>query len=322
MKFVSTITMFSALILLSVSSLLANGPKEIRAKEFSRSNDLPAPVATSTSAVKWEEVFDGTTLPAGWQIIDNDGSGAAFSYAQSVAFTSGDTIFPDTAQSFLFSSFNNANGAGLIDEWVISPRLPMIAAGDSLVFYAGAIDDQFKDSLKVYVSTTDSLPGSFTEIAYFKVDGPFGAWNRYAFDMTAYAGSEVFVAVNYYIVAGGPTGNHSDNLWVDHFALVEGSTAVVEPVSGVADGYGLEQNYPNPFNPTTTISYSVPSNETVTLKVYDLTGRELVTLVNGQRHAAGKYRVTFDAARYASGVYFYAIQAGEYQSVRRMVLMK
>lgn len=187
-------------------------------------------------AIKWEEIFNDVVPPAGWQVIDNDGSGIAWEFRQDVSFTSGDTIFPQAGQSFWFSNYTNANVSGLIDEWLISPQLPLIEAGDSLRFYAGAIDGFFPDSLKVLVSTTNSVPSSFTEIAYFKVDGPIGAWNLYSFDLTPFAGSQIYVAVNYYIVDGGPSGNNSDNVWVDHFILEGQSTnARLQVIHNAAD---------------------------------------------------------------------------------------
>ena len=83
----------------------------------------------------------------------------------------------------------------------------------------------------------------------------------------------------------------------------------------------LGQNYPNPFNPTTEISFGVPKDEKVTLAVYDLLGRRVATLVNGEI-GAGFHTVTWDASRLASGVYIYRITAGNYVQSRRMLLMK
>ncbi len=177
------------------------------------------PTNYGVTAIKWEETFNTTTLPTDWTVVDNDGSGTFWEFRQIVTFTSGDTVNPQAGQSFWFSNFNNANTNGLIDEWLISPQLPMVENGDSLYFWAGAIDAGFDDSLKVMVSTTDTSLASFTQIGYFKVDGPVGSWHQYGFDMSAFAGSQVYVAVNYYIVDGGPSGNYSDNVWVDHFTL-------------------------------------------------------------------------------------------------------
>ncbi len=181
--------------------------------------------------IKWEETFNTTTPPSDWTILDNDGSGTAWEFRQVVAFTSGDTVYPQAGQSFWFSNFNNANSSGLIDEWIISPQLPMVSSGDSIYFYAGAIDAGYDDSLKVWVSTTDINPTSFTQIGYFKVDGPVGSWHQYGFDLSAFAGSQVHIAVNYYIVDGGPSGNYSDNVWVDHFIMTGSSGPAVIPIS-------------------------------------------------------------------------------------------
>jgi hypothetical protein len=94
--------------------------------------------------------------------------------------------------------------------------------------------------------------------------------------------------------------------------------------------YALSQNYPNPFNPTTVIRYSLSPNPSpngrgegvrVTLKVFDLLGREVATLVN-EKKDAGRYSVQWDASRLSSGVYFYTLQAGEYRDTKRMILLK
>ena len=85
--------------------------------------------------------------------------------------------------------------------------------------------------------------------------------------------------------------------------------------------FQLSQNYPNPFNPTTSIEYQVASIEKVSIKVYDVLGREITTLVNEQK-APGNYSVTFDASDLSSGIYFYQINAGEFNQTRKMILMK
>ena len=92
------------------------------------------------------------------------------------------------------------------------------------------------------------------------------------------------------------------------------------------DKYTLSQNYPNPFNPITRIEYTIPNNERgnnsfVQLKIYDLLGREVRTLVNNYQKA-GSYRVDFNGANLPSGVYFYRLQAGNYIQTRKLILMK
>lgn len=103
----------------------------------------------------------------------------------------------------------------------------------------------------------------------------------------------------------------------DDFGAITG----VERVNEVPTGFSLSQNYPNPFNPTTTIRYSIMQSARVTLKVYNMLGQEVATLVNGD-HAVGTFQVTFDAANLASGVYYYQLRAGDFTSVQRMVFLK
>lgn len=101
----------------------------------------------------------------------------------------------------------------------------------------------------------------------------------------------------------------------------------VETVEGQkAESYELSQNYPNPFNPSTVISYRLQSASNVTLRVYDLLGREIKTLVNGEQ-PAGQYQVRWNAddnkgASVASGIYFYRIDAGSFNSTRKMMLIR
>jgi hypothetical protein len=85
--------------------------------------------------------------------------------------------------------------------------------------------------------------------------------------------------------------------------------------------YALEQNYPNPFNPGTTINYSIPEDGFVRLKVYNLLGEEIITLVNSVQKA-GRYEVMFDASRFASGVYYYRMETAKYTSIKKMILLK
>jgi hypothetical protein len=89
----------------------------------------------------------------------------------------------------------------------------------------------------------------------------------------------------------------------------------------IPETYRLDQNYPNPFNPITTIRYQLPVECDVTLKVYDITGRVLETLVK-KRHSAGVHNVRFDGSDLCSGVYFYSIKAGEFTENRKLILMK
>jgi hypothetical protein len=95
----------------------------------------------------------------------------------------------------------------------------------------------------------------------------------------------------------------------------------VQNGSEIADSYGLYQNYPNPFNPVTKITFSIPQRGYVSLKVYDVNGKEISTLIEG-RMEKGFNSITFDGNRLASGVYFYRIISGEFRETKKMVLLK
>jgi hypothetical protein len=90
---------------------------------------------------------------------------------------------------------------------------------------------------------------------------------------------------------------------------------------GLVNEYSLDNNYPNPFNPTTTINYSIPSSEFVTLKVYDVLGNEVATLVNAEK-AAGSYEISWDADNKPSGIYFYQLKTQNFVETKKMILMK
>ncbi|MCU0413530.1 MAG: T9SS type A sorting domain-containing protein, partial [Ignavibacteriaceae bacterium] len=85
--------------------------------------------------------------------------------------------------------------------------------------------------------------------------------------------------------------------------------------------YSLEQNYPNPFNPSTTIEFSIPKSEIVSLKVFNVLGKEVATLINGQVET-GKHKIEYDATGLNSGVYFYKIESENYTETRKMILLK
>ncbi len=104
------------------------------------------------------------------------------------------------------------------------------------------------------------------------------------------------------------------------------STVGVADEPTIALVYDLKQNYPNPFNPSTVITYSIAKSGPVTVKVYDVIGREVATLVNGETQAAGEHQVTFSGASLrgglSSGVYFYRIESGSFRDVKKMMLVK
>lgn len=121
-------------------------------------------------------------------------------------------------------------------------------------------------------------------------------------------------------------GRNTISFWDIYAQQVNGDgnlgvvTGIAEEPNIVMD-FALLQNYPNPFNPSTTINFSVPSSEFVILKVYDVIGNELATLVNEEK-PAGSYEVNFNTSKLSSGIYFYRIQAGSFVETKKMILIR
>jgi endo-1,4-beta-xylanase len=109
-------------------------------------------------------------------------------------------------------------------------------------------------------------------------------------------------------------------LWLAQY-VKDNPTGVKEIASGLPSHYQLEQNFPNPFNPSTNIRYSIPQSSKVVLKVFDVLGREVQTLINTAQ-APGQYTVPFHAQDLCSGVYFYQLSAGTFTETRKLMLLK
>jgi len=149
------------------------------------------------------------------------------------------------------------------------------------------------------------------------------------------AASNQLSATNYYIWVGSNDGlarlSETDGFWEGSWKIYLLPNDVNREISEIPDQFELSQNYPNPFNPATTIKYSIPSTQTpllrgargvlVTLKVYDILGREVATLVNKEQKP-GRYEVTFDSSDHSSGIYIYTIIAGKYIDGKKMLLLK
>lgn len=110
---------------------------------------------------------------------------------------------------------------------------------------------------------------------------------------------------------------------ITYVLKANGVTAVKEPTDAnvIPSEFKIDQNYPNPFNPSTNIRYQLPSNSFVTIKVYDILGKEVATLVRGNE-SAGTHNVNFDASKLTSGVYIYTLNAGSFVQSKKMMLLK
>lgn len=160
----------------------------------------------------------------------------------------------------------------------------------------GANNFWFARGTEIYLSTNGgtnftssyNTPGSFNDIDFTIVNGCPQGWG---------------------VTASG--GIHK----------MRNATGITPTSLTVPDNYSLGQNFPNPFNPTTNINFSIPRSGLVTLKIYDMAGKEVVTLVNEVK-TAGSYIVGFNAANLASGAYFYRVTSGEFVDTKKMLLVK
>jgi len=132
-----------------------------------------------------------------------------------------------------------------------------------------------------------------------------------------------FSCPNGYIEGTNTTGLSPASLYIAQLNERLGGTTKIETGNNMSFpvDFKLFQNYPNPFNPSTNISFEVSTGSYVILKVYDIMGHNVSTIVNGYKNK-GKYTVNFDASKLASGVYFYLLRAGNFTQTRKMILMK
>ena len=120
---------------------------------------------------------------------------------------------------------------------------------------------------------------------------------------------------------GGPRPNPSGSMPDIGACESPLGTSGVEDEESIPNAFALQQNYPNPFNPSTTVKYSIPGMSKVSIRLFNLLGEEVATLVNEEK-VAGYYTIEFNAARLPSGVYFYQLQAGGFVETKKMLLLK
>jgi hypothetical protein len=166
------------------------------------------------------------------------------------------------------------------------------------------------DSVNVYFSLDDGLNWSEIISRYFYT-GNYGQYLWSVPDTTS----------DYCLVKIESSLNESIFDKSDQSFKIIDSTTSVDWDNDKSYSFALIQNYPNPFNPTTTIKIAIPKSSFISLKVYDLLGREVATLVNEEK-TAGNYEAEFNGSTLSSGIYFYKLQTENYTEVKKMILLK
>lgn len=283
------------------------------------------------SGTVFYELFNASVFPPpGWITINRDGGTlpAWFRGADTSAF------LPFEGSGFAANNFQRANGTYL-DDYLISPQVTGVGQPglvDSLVFHVRSQLNappapNFPDSLMVLLSSGGADTSSFNIVLdYFDV--PKGTWTRKAYVLTGRVppNSTVRVAFRYLLFNVQASGGSGDFIGIDAVRIVRTTALAVEPTIPAAT-FALEQNYPNPFNPTTHISYTIPasvsepSGTLVSLRVYNILGQKIATLVSERKHP-GRHTITFDGEKLPTGIYLYHLRVGNFNASRKMLLMR
>jgi len=208
---------------------------------------------------------------------------------------------------------NNANNPMTLAYSLNMVSMPMV----SLSFWHKYATEATYDFCYVEVSSDNGTTWN-TAASY---DGTLSTWTYVSLDISQYTNSSSQVKVRFRLTSDGSQvydGWYVDDIKITSFQVTPLSTGTV---GETPDSYKLSQNYPNPFNPVTLINFAIPKTGFVSLKVYDLLGKEVSSLVN-ETKAAGNYNVMFDASKLSSGIYFYKLETSSFTDTKKMVIIK
>ena len=192
----------------------------------------------------------------------------------------------------------------------------MLYATNHIIRFGGTFGNNYSPSeLAVTVGDTVTWQGTFSSHPLSSTSIPQGAVSFHNGSGSSFA-YVVQVSGNYnyecdFHASSGMTGSFSATI-----SSVEENSLSAQPAI-----FLLEQNHPNPFNPITTIRYHLPITSNVELSIYNLLGQKIETLVS-EKQSVGQHQVQWDAGQHANGIYYYLIKIGEFQDVKRMVLVK
>ncbi|NWF49666.1 MAG: T9SS type A sorting domain-containing protein [Ignavibacteriaceae bacterium] len=263
-------------------------------------------------------VMDGQLDPSAELVSSNNGLDLYLGWNGIQLYTATQSAQSTGSDHFIFISDSQYNmitapwaKTGMVAQW------GAFLGNESTNNWSGWFDQQ---------GLTQNSAGSFLE-GTINIQGEFG-----------YQPQKIYIAVGSYTTTDGgnlnkqvPAGNGDGNIDSNELYEFDFVLSVVEAEKELPKDFVLYQNYPNPFNPATKIKYSIPAlslnpfskleGTFVTLKVYDILGNEVGTLVNEEQQP-GVYEVEFSASNLSSGIYFYKLQTGSYTDTKKMILMK
>jgi hypothetical protein len=213
------------------------------------------------------------------------------------------------------TAFTVAGSTGFDEYWFDAQNFVFGSSGVDLVYYAdslAATSNNVTDKI-MYSFANATTPTTFA--APVRISEHYPGWSLRNYPPTL-------------IEFHDPTGEvgilwigNDAGQWKVYYDRINAPSVGVVPSAMFPGSYNLSQNYPNPFNPTTKIAFAIPENQFVTLKVYDILGREVRTLV-AEQFARGTYRVELDATGLASGVYLYQLRAGSFLDTKKFTVLK
>lgn len=240
-----------------------------------------------------------------------------------------DTTFIDPndgSKNFADSRYGNSKNSSN-NTFTLKDTIDLIGANNPRIeFTAKWAEEVTYDYTRIQISTNFgttwiNLPGRYTttvsgQPSYTAIKH----WVYEQINLNNYIGQRLKIRFNLITDNGVP----GDGFYFDNFRVVnykDVGTGIVQTSTAIPNEFKLYQNYPNPFNPTTNLEFGIKDLGFVTLKIFDVTGKEISTLVNSDL-SPGKYKYEFDASHLASGIYFYTLNAGNFISTKQMVLLK
>jgi hypothetical protein len=318
-----------------IHTLVSNGSElgNIKAMVFNKSTNVPYMLNWCTNDFTYIPDGLGKISEAGIIDIGYGRSGIVEKNGIEFVFNIGDVLldgetikFIERADTLPVTSIEELNLSVRTDTLYLSPQSELIFSDYYYVVNSEKADSLLSNDFNINFKcelvklSTGEVVGEFEEVNYNKSNLEEYGYQGYLVDCSGIEAGDYYLRLTSSVneeVNLSLSDIQMDNVVLEKSKLnirnFKGETLPIE--------YALEQNYPNPFNPTTTIRYQLPKDGMVTLKVYDILGAEVVTLVNEEK-VAGKYEVNFNAATLASGVYIYRLSVNDFVNVKKMVLLK
>ncbi len=234
--------------------------------------------------------------------------------------------FIDKPDTIVYASSNELNEFTRTNNFTLNPGTNFYFSNIYYVVQksdpdtAMSTNDVINFKVELVNAITDQVVGTFDNITYNKTNLEKYANIDYEVDCSGIIPGDYYLGLVTYV--NGNANYALANIISDNTTLAKKSFNKVNFMgSEIPIAYELSNNFPNPFNPSTTIRYQIPQDGIVTLKIYDILGSEVATLVNEEK-VAGKYEVNFNASSLASGVYIYKIKSGNFSASKKLVLLK